>query len=188
MNFLLLTGPPAVGKMTIGQELCKKLDYKLFHNHMSIELTIQIFDFGEPDFGTINEGIRKLIFDTVAKSKALKGFIFTLVWAFNEQEDWDYVSDLKKKFEENGWTFHIVELEATLEKRLERNPTPNRLAHKASKRDVEASNKRLLYHHRKYQLNSKAGEIKEKNYLKIDNSEKSPEEVADLIIRHFGFA
>lgn len=187
MNFLLLTGPPAVGKMTVGQTTAKKLDYKLFHNHMSIELAIQFFDFGEPDFGKINEGIRQLIFDTASKSKSLKGFIFTLMWAFDKQDDWDYVAELKQKFTEQGWAFHIVELYTTLEKRLERNPTPNRLANKATKRDIESSNKRLIYHHQKYQLNSNPKQIQEPNYLRIDNTEKSPEEVTDEIIRHFNW-
>jgi shikimate kinase len=187
MNFIVIAGPPAVGKMTVGQALAQKMDYKLFHNHMSIELTIQFFDFGEAGFQAINEGIRKLVFETVSNSKSLKGFIFTVMLAFDLQEDLDYLEDLRKQFGEKGWTFYFVELFATLEKRLERNPTPNRLAHKASKRDVEASNKRLVYHHNKYQLNSKAGEIKEENYLRIDNTDKSPEEVADEIIHHFNW-
>ncbi len=33
MKFILLFGPQAVGKMTIGQELAKITDLKLLHNH-----------------------------------------------------------------------------------------------------------------------------------------------------------
>ncbi|MEM0991470.1 MAG: AAA family ATPase [Bacteroidota bacterium] len=99
MNFLLITGPPAVGKMTVGQHLAKKLDYKLFHNHHSIDLTLNFFQWGAAEFKQINEGIRQLIFKTVAESTQLKGFIFTLVWAFDHQSDWDYVQDLKRRFE-----------------------------------------------------------------------------------------
>jgi shikimate kinase len=40
MNFILITGPQAVGKMTVGQELEKITGLKLFHNHMSIELVL----------------------------------------------------------------------------------------------------------------------------------------------------
>jgi shikimate kinase len=46
MSFLLLVGPPAVGKMTVGQALAQKLGYPLFHNHLSIELSLHIADFG----------------------------------------------------------------------------------------------------------------------------------------------
>lgn len=33
MKFILITGPQAVGKMTVGQELEKITNLKLFHNH-----------------------------------------------------------------------------------------------------------------------------------------------------------
>jgi shikimate kinase len=37
MKFVLIFGPQAVGKMTVGQELAKITGLKLFHNHMTIE-------------------------------------------------------------------------------------------------------------------------------------------------------
>lgn len=43
MNLVLLIGSGAVGKMTVGQELMKIADYRLFHNHMMIEPVIDIF-------------------------------------------------------------------------------------------------------------------------------------------------
>ena len=46
MKLIILFGPPAVGKMTVGQELEKITRLKLFHNHMSLELVNQFFDFG----------------------------------------------------------------------------------------------------------------------------------------------
>ena len=33
MNLIVLIGSGAVGKMTVGQELMKITDYRLFHNH-----------------------------------------------------------------------------------------------------------------------------------------------------------
>lgn len=38
MKLVIITGPQAVGKMTVGQELEKLTDLKLFHNHMTIDL------------------------------------------------------------------------------------------------------------------------------------------------------
>ena len=37
MKLVFLFGDAAVGKMTVGQELTKITDLKLFHNHMSID-------------------------------------------------------------------------------------------------------------------------------------------------------
>jgi shikimate kinase len=34
MKFVLIFGPQAVGKMTVGQELAKITGLKLFHNHI----------------------------------------------------------------------------------------------------------------------------------------------------------
>ena len=185
MNLIFLLGPPAVGKMTVGQALAKKVDYKLFHNHHSIELALELFWHGSPEFKAINEGIRQLVFDTCAKSKNLKGLIFTLVMAFDEQSDWDYLAAIQKKFESNGWTIHFVELTAPLATRLERNKTPNRLQHKASKRNLAQSEKGIIKIEKTYRMTSNEGEFKAANYLKIDTTDKSAEGIAKLIIATF---
>ena len=43
MKLLMLFGDAAVGKMTVGQELAKLTDLRLFHNHMTIEPVLEIF-------------------------------------------------------------------------------------------------------------------------------------------------
>lgn len=154
MNFFIIVGPPAVGKMTVGQALAEKMDYKLFHNHHSIDLTLNFFDYGDKGFRDINEGIRQLIFKKISKSQDLKGFIFTLVWAFDHQSDWDYVEGLKKQFSEQGWNTYIVELYAPQAIRLVRNNTPNRLEHKVSKRDVEMTHQNILKMDEKYEMST----------------------------------
>lgn len=45
MKLLFLIGNAAAGKMTVGQELMKITDLRLFHNHMSIEPVIEIFGY-----------------------------------------------------------------------------------------------------------------------------------------------
>ena len=42
-KFIMIVGPQAVGKMTVGQELSKITNLKLLHNHMTIELLTKIF-------------------------------------------------------------------------------------------------------------------------------------------------
>ena len=37
MKLVIIIGSGAVGKMTVGQELMKITDLRLFHNHMAIE-------------------------------------------------------------------------------------------------------------------------------------------------------
>ncbi|MCC3359301.1 AAA family ATPase, partial [Bacillus sp. REN16] len=45
MKFVHIFGPQAVGKMTVGQELAKITELKLFHNHMTIDLVSNFFDY-----------------------------------------------------------------------------------------------------------------------------------------------
>lgn len=177
MKLVLLLGPQAVGKMTVGQELTKITDLKLFHNHMTIDLVGHFFGYGTTEGKRLVNLFRQEIFEEVSKSN-LYGLIFTYVWAFNMQEDWDYVEDLTKLFESRGGTVYFVELEADVGERLERNKSSNRLEHKPSKRNIEWSEQDLKSSLEKYRLNSLEGELKYPNYLKINNTNLSAEEVA----------
>lgn len=42
-TLLFLIGPPAVGKMAVGQELARRTGLKLFHNHMTVDLALRFF-------------------------------------------------------------------------------------------------------------------------------------------------
>lgn len=97
-----------------------------------------------------------------------------------------YLNELKEKFESTGGKFYYVESEADLETRLERNLTPpHRLEQKPSKRDTEWTVKDIYKTMEKYRLNSNDGEIKFENYLRINNTNLSPDEVSDMIIEKF---
>lgn len=88
-------------------------------------------------------------------------------------------------FKKNNAEIYIVELESSLEERLKRNKTENRLENKASKRNLEWSEKDLLKSVEKYRFNSRENEIQEKNYIKIDNTNISADIVAKTIKEKF---
>ncbi|MCT2537687.1 AAA family ATPase [Aquibacillus koreensis] len=183
MKFILLFGPQAVGKMTVGRELEKITDLKLFHNHMTIEMLEPIFGFG-PDLWRLSDMFREEIFKTVAKSDQY-GLIFTYVWAFDQQADWDFVENVCNIFEANGAEVILVELEADIDERLWRNKTPNRLDQKPTKRNVEVSERNLVDTMKKHRLNSIEGEIVKDQYLRINNTNLSAYEVASQIKKCF---
>ncbi len=180
MKFILLYGPQAVGKMTVGQELEKLTGLKLFHNHMTIDLVHHFFDFDSESFQRLVNLFRHEIFEEVAKSD-LPGMIFTYVWAFDEQEDWDFVEKICETFESEGAEIMFVELEAPLSTRLERNVSTHRLAQKPTKRDLKQSESNLRLTHEQHRLNSEPGEMTRKPYLRIDNSEQTAAQTALLI-------
>lgn len=181
MKLLIIIGDAAVGKMTVGQELMKITDLRLFHNHMTIEPVIDIFGYYNSE--AITE-IREIIFKQYAKSNNY-GMIFTYMWAFDQQSDWEYIEHVKDIFKPYNTEFYYAELVATQEIRLHRNATDNRIKNKPSKRDIELSNKRLINDDKNYRFVSNDGEIPFENYIKIDNSYLSPQETAKLIKEHF---
>ncbi|SDK04549.1 AAA family ATPase [Sediminibacillus albus] len=179
MKFVLLFGPQAVGKMTVGQELEKITELKLFHNHMTIELVHHFFDFETQQFQRLVDLFRHELFSEAAKSGL--GMIFTYVWAFDQQDDWDFIETVCQTFESQGGEVYFVELTADLEERIMRNKTPNRLEHKPTKRNIEKSEHNLRKTLEKHRLNSFAGEITRKNYIKINNTNLDSTETARLI-------
>jgi len=183
-NLIVVCGPQAVGKMTVAESLRDKLKYNFMMNHDSIEISDRIFGFGTPAQKEFNAVFRKTAFDLAVKHNV--DLLFTYVCAFEMQEERVYLESLARLFEDKGGTFYFVELSADLEKRLERNETPHRMERKASKRDVEWSRKNLLQDTENHKLNSAPEEVWFKNHLKIDNTNLTPDEVADLVIRHFG--
>jgi len=181
MKLVILIGNGAVGKMTVGQELMKLTGLRLFHNHMTIEPVIEVFGYYN---GPVVTKMREAIFEEFAKSENY-GMIFTYMWAFDQQDDWDYVEHVTDLFKKQGAEVYYVELVAPQEVRLKRNETENRLKNKASKRNLEFSRNNILTHDKKYRLESYDGEVPYENYIKIDNTDLEPAEVARMIQERF---
>jgi cytidylate kinase len=185
MKLIIIFGPHAVGKMTVGQALSQKTGIPLFHNHESIELALSLLP-KDVSFGPLSQEIRAVVFKHVSEAHGL-GLIFTFMWALDMKEDHDYMNELETMFIKEGADVYYVELCADQDIRLHRNRSENRLKHKPSKRDIEASTDRFVRMENTYRLNSYEGEINKPNYIKIDNTNLSPDEVADKILQFFRF-
>ena len=183
-NLVQIIGPQAVGKMTVGQELSKITGYKLFYNHMTIEMVRLIFDYDKEAYRKMNSIIRYEVFKEFSKSKE-KGIIFTGCFDFGKdfKEEKAETDKWMQLFENN----YVIELEASLEERLKRNKTENRLTHKASKRDLGWSENDLIKSMTKHKLNSEAGEGEKifENYMRIDNTNLPANDVAKMIKEKF---
>ncbi len=184
MKFILIVGPQAVGKMTVGHELEKITDLKLFHNHLTIELVQPFFDYGTPAGSRLVKLFRREMFKEFAKSD-LYGVIFTWVCRFDQQVDLDYLNETIAFFEAKGADVCFVELQADIEQRLERNKSEHRLTHKATKRDIEWSEAHLKTTANTFRLNSFDGEITRENYIKINNTDLTAAETAKMIQERF---
>ena len=183
MKRVVIIGPQAVGKMTVGHELEKITGLKLFHNHMPIELVHPLFSYSTPSGKRLVRLIREEIFTEMASSDQL-GLIFTYVWYFDKKEDGEYLENLVKIFRDKNADVYYVELEADVDERLLRNKTEHRLQHKPTKRSDWAENE-IKESSNEHRLNSVSGEITEKNYLRINNTNISPDIVAEKIKESF---
>lgn len=179
----MIVGPPAVGKMTVGRAVSERTGFPLFHNHIPIEAVLPVFPFGSPAFNRLVSDFRWAMLGEVAKSD-LAGLIYTIMFDFGDPRELAFFDRLEGCFSAPTWRVVVVELEAELGARLYRNRTAERLEAKPSKRDVEASEARLLAAEEKYQLNS-MGPVPFDAHLRIDSTALTPAHVAVRIIEHF---
>lgn len=186
MDLVVIMGPQAVGKMTVGRELEKKIDAKLLHNHETIDLFAKFLGYGKETFH-LSDQTRKELFKAFVRNEknVTETIIFTVVVAFDLVGDVDFLTEISEIFLEGQGRVFLIELEADLDIRLQRNIGESRLEAKPSKRNLEFSKNDLLTTHEKHRLNSFPNEVTEKikhvNYHKINNTYLEAEEVADRI-------
>ena len=181
MHFIVIFGPPAVGKMSVGDEITKLTGIPVFHNHLSIEPVLRFFPFGSKEFHHLVDSFRINLLHQIADSD-LPGVIFTFVWSMKQEEDAEFLREICDIFEAVGADIAFVELTATIEERLSRNKTEKRLLEKPSKRNVEFSERLLLQHEDEHQMNSDGSIPLEYRHIMIDNSQLEPATVAMKIV------
>ena len=176
---VFIIGAPAAGKMTIGQELSKLTGASLFFNHQTIDFALGIYqDFTEEMW----EFVRSVNFSFLGTSaRNHRSVILTGVTDFSNQYHLMYLKDIQDLLNEYHQEILFVELETSLEERLRRNRTENRLKYKPLKRYVEVSEREILETDKTNQLNSQKRPSSLHHYLKIDNTNLSAEEVAKQI-------
>jgi tRNA uridine 5-carbamoylmethylation protein Kti12 len=183
MNLVIIFGPPAVGKMTVAQELAKITGIKVFHNHMTIDLLTKFFEFGSEPFTRLTKVFRHNFIEEAAKHNV--DLAFSVAWDFKHPHDTEEMHTIKSSVEKHGGTVYFVELEAPLEVRLSRNKSENRLKHK-DPHNVQAIEKNILDWDMKYQLNSRHGQFPfPENYLRIDIEHLSAADAAQQIKEKF---
>lgn len=141
MRALVIFGPGAVGKMTVGRAVCARSSFRLFHNHHTIEPLHEVFGFGSRAFEVLNREFRRRVFEEAARDGL--DLVWTAVWMVEDPAERDYLAELLTPYAAAGAPIAFVELAADLDTRLDRNRTEHRLAEKRSKRDLEWSDRHV---------------------------------------------
>ena len=174
MKLLFIYGSPAVGKLTVANEISKHTDFKVFHNHLSIDCIEPIFEFGSRPFQKLIEIIR---FETVAEAaRCGQDLVYTFCYA--KDLDDDHVAHITRAAEENGGEVCFVQLlcdKAVIKERV--------LGESRQLYGKIKSVEMMDYYFEKYDLFSP---VPRGESLRIDNTDLPPEEVARQIIEHYG--
>jgi hypothetical protein len=194
MRLLVIFGPPAVGKMTVGRAVTARSGFRLFHNHAVLEPLLEVFDYGTPPFMRLLRQWRRRVIEEAADADI--DLVLTFVWGLELEDDVRELGNYIGPYVERGAVVSFVELYADLDTRLERNRTEHRLAEKRSKRDVTWSddNVRDLEQH---VMNTSCGGpadvptpgellLARHQHIKLDNTGLSPDEAAETILAWLG--
>jgi hypothetical protein len=182
MELVVVFGPPAVGKMTVGRELGALTGYPLLHNHLTIEPLLAVFEWSSPSFQRLKEEFRRRVLEEAVASR-LPGLVMTFVWGLELAADAATVRWYVDLVVGAGGTVRFVELVAPLAVRQERNNTALRLEHKASKRD-RAFNDADILAQEVHVMTSGAvttpadAVLAAHPHLRLDNTELPPAEAA----------
>lgn len=157
-ELVVVFGPPAVGKMTVARAVCAAPDldpgaeWRLFHNHHTIEPLHEIFGQASPAFATLNAEFRRRVIEEAAAHDVR--LVLTTVWNLAGERDADYIRGLVSPYVERALPVSFVELYADLATRLDRNAGADRLAAKPSKRDLDRSLAHILEREEAFIMNT----------------------------------
>ena len=174
-KLLIIFGPPAVGKTTVGKILESKSDFKLFHNHMVMDSVMHLFGVGTSS----EDKLSRIIRENVIKEAAEAGLnlIFTYVWNFMKEKGKTNIDFYKNIYESAGGEVIFVELTAPLAIRAERANNPARNTEKK----YAPNQDRVLVLENSFNFTS-PNPFFYSNYTKIDTENKTPEVVAEEIL------
>jgi chloramphenicol 3-O-phosphotransferase len=119
VRLIVLYGLPGVGKLTVARELSRLTGFRLFHNHLTVDLITSLFDFGTPPFRELREEIWLSLMARAAAER-VAGLIFTFVFEQTMRDD--FIPSLRAAVEKHGGAVRLVELvcsQAALASRVE---------------------------------------------------------------------
>lgn len=189
MHLVVIFGPPAVGKMTIGRGVVERTGFRLLHNHALIEPLLEVFDYGTPPFVRLLREMRRRVVEEAAAFGT--DLVLTYVWGLELEEDLEELSQQIAPYVDRGAVVSFVELAADLPTRLGRNRTEHRLAEKRSKRDLDWSdaNVREMERHVMNTHAEPGGDdlpgqrlLGQHRHFRLDTSRLGPEQSADRIV------
>ncbi|HEV2913629.1 MAG TPA: AAA family ATPase [Pyrinomonadaceae bacterium] len=122
MKLIFLHGLPGVGKLTVARELAALTGFRVFHNHLTVDLVASVFEFGSQPFIELRELIWLAVLSRAAEAR-LAGLIFT--FAFDRTVQSSFIENVRNIVEKQGEVL-FVELKCSPEELERRIAQPSR--------------------------------------------------------------
>lgn len=175
MKLIFLHGLPGVGKLTVARELETLTGFRVFHNHLTVDLVESVFEFGSEPFVELRETIWLAVFSQAAQSK-INGLIFTFVFERTVRNT--FIGKVRNLIKSNSGEVLFVELKCSPEE-LDR-----RIAHPSRQRYGKLTSVE------RFRELSVAGAFVDPgipaDQLQLDTTEISASEAARLIVKRLG--
>jgi hypothetical protein len=122
MELLFIYGPAAVGKLTIGRELAKLTGFRLFHNHLTVDAVMAVFDFGSEAFIKLREQIWLSVFKEAAERDV------SLIFTFSPERTvrTSFIQDTLDAVESSAGKVQFIELTCPITELEQRIENPSR--------------------------------------------------------------
>ncbi|ABM34262.1 AAA family ATPase [Paracidovorax citrulli] len=171
-KIVMLYGPPAVGKLTVGKELAKKFSAALFHNHLTHDIAIVLLG-DNSSFESRRQFACRLRLNAIALllESDPRDIITTFCYE-GPHDDW-YIDGLKALCAEHQATPYFIQLKARNDQLMDRVENADRRAFRKvnSGEQLAAILERCAY----------GIPIRADNHLCMDTSDLLPDEVAGEI-------
>jgi hypothetical protein len=168
-QLVFLYGPPAVGKLTVAEELARRRPFRVLHNHVTIDAVLTVLPFGTNAFWHVVGRFRRDLVNAAAREGI--DLVYTYVFAPGDEP---HVDAIAGAYEAVGGTVTFVQLTAPREEIFLRVGSTSRAAHgKITETEVL---ERMLAEHDVF------APIPQRESLTIDLGVRSAAEAADLIL------
>jgi hypothetical protein len=172
MRLVFIFGLPATGKLTVARELARLTGYKLFHNHLAVDLLLPVFEFGSEPFVELREEIWLAVFN-----RAARGGVPVMIFTFAPENTVrpKFVHNVVAAVSSSGGAVDFVELTCPL-------PELKRRIESASRREHGKLTSVALFDQLYAAGNFNSPAMPEAK-LSIDTSLHSPAEAAKQIVQ-----
>lgn len=174
MKFVVICGPPAVGKLTVAKELAKITGFKVFHNHLAFDLVHTLFEFDKGLFWKLITKIKMDVIEAAAKEKSVKGIIYTFCYTPSDDKQIRKLEKMLKKHNVKVYYVNLMTNKQTLFKRVKHASRKNFGKLKTIKNLKTAFKKWNLFATPPFEP-----------LLRIDNTSLSAKKAAEMIKQYY---